>query len=365
VARLPRRRFDRPCARFSARIKDTLFRLSSYGPLHARAGHASVHGSDTGAEPISLKDVDRLRDSPAYQQLLAEFVAPNSPDAVERSPRWKEVFREPVRLVLRELQTLGILIEATDPRARICFDRDESELRMLCLEYGLPTMGSADQLADRLLAVDPTGWLLGYAGELLQCAESAVRASPRLPDPDVGELFTQGDFDAKRHELQDRRESAPSDNEVIWRMLKERAERNAREGDLRRCRDVHLAMANHLIRRKNPVKALQAHCVVCVFDLCGVRNRSDAPLHARKTYSRFDAARTSLAPWLVTRISDLSRESALPMDETRNVFLGIAKRLRVPKDSQKLWAVVKLALDGRLEVEDENARNRAIQELLS
>src|ERR1700722_10448697 len=157
-----------------------------------------------GAEPISLKDVDRLRDSPAYQQLLAEFVAPNSPDTVERSPRWREVFREPVRLVLRELQALGILIEATDPRARICFERDESELRMLCLEYNLPTMGSADQLADRLLAVDPTGWLLGYAGELLQCAESAVRASPKLSDPDVGELFTQGDFDAKRHELQDR-----------------------------------------------------------------------------------------------------------------------------------------------------------------
>ena len=349
----------------SARIKDTLFRLLSFGPPHGRAGHAGVHGSDTGAERISLKDAERLRNSLAYQKLLEEFVAPNSPDAVERSPRWKEVFREPVRLVLRELQAQGILIEPNDPRARICFDRDESDLRMLCLEYSLPTMGGADQLADRLLAIDPTGWLLGYSGELLQCAGSAVGASPPLPDPDVGELFTQGDFDAKRREMLERGESATSDDEVIWQMLKERAERTAREGDLRLCRNVHLAMANYLIRRKNPLKALQAHCVVCVFDLCGVRNRSDAPVHARKTYSRFDAARTSLAPWLVTPISDLSRELALPMDEVRDLFLGIATRLRVPKDSRKLWAVVKLAMDGSLEVEDENARNRAIQDLLS
>jgi hypothetical protein len=349
----------------SARIKDTLFRMLSFGPAHGRVDHASVYGSDRGAEPISLKDADRLRNSLAYQKLLEQFVAPNSPEAVERSPRWKEVFLEPVRLVLRELQAQGVLIEASDPRARICFDRDESDLRMLCLEYSLPTMGSADQLADRLLTIDPTGWLLGYAGELLQCAESAVRASPPCSDPDAGEFFTQGDFDAKRQQLQDRRESAPSDDEVIWQMLKERAERTAGEGDLKLCRNVHLAMANHLIRRKNPAKALQAHCVVCVFDLCGVRDRSEAPAHARKTYSRFDDTRTSLAPWLVTRIGDLSRELALPMDEFRDLFLGIAVRLKVPKDSQKLWAAVKLALDGRLELEDENARNRAIQELLS
>jgi hypothetical protein len=236
---------------------------------------------------------------------------------------------------------------------------------MLCLEYGLPTMGGADQLADRLLSIDPTGWLLGYAGELLQCAESAVRASPPLPDPDVGELFTQREFDAMRRQLQDRGGSAPSDDDVIWQMLRERAERTARDGDLRLCRHVHLAMANHLMRRKNPLKALQAHCVVCVFDLCGVRNRSEAPVHARSTYSRFDDARTSLAPWLVTRISDLSRELVLPMDELRDVFVGIAVRLKVPKDSQKLWAAVKLAMDGCLEVEDENARNRGIRDLLS
>jgi hypothetical protein len=350
----------------SARIKDTLFRLLSFGPPHGRVvDHVSVYGSDRGAEPISLKDADRLRNSLAYQKLLEEFAEPNSPDAVERSPRWKEVFREPVRMILRELQAQGVLVEPNNPRARICFDRDESDLRMLCLEYGLPTMGSDEQLAERLLGIDPTGWLLGYAGELLQCAESAVRASPPMSDPDVGELFSQDEFDAKRHQLQDRDGSAPSDNEVIWQMLKERAERTAREGDLALCRNVHLAMANYLIRRKNLVKALHAHCVVCVFDLCGVRNRSEAPIHARKGYSRFDDARTSLAPWLVTRLSNLSRELVLPMEEIRKVFLGIAVRLKVPKDSQKLWAAVELAIDGRLEIEDEDARNRAIQNLLT
>jgi hypothetical protein len=37
----------------------------------------------------------------------------------------------------------------------------------------------------------------------------------------------------------------------------------------------------------------------------------------------------------------------------------------MPTDVQKLWAVVQLALDGRLDCEDENARSRAIRNLLS
>jgi hypothetical protein len=45
---------------------------------------------------------------------------------------------------------------------------------MLCLEFGLPPTGSIDQLVDRLLTIDPTGWLLGYAGELLQCSDVAL-----------------------------------------------------------------------------------------------------------------------------------------------------------------------------------------------
>jgi hypothetical protein len=155
-----------------------------------------------------------------------------------------------------------------------------------------------------------------------------------------------------------------SDNEVVWEMLKEQVQLTAREGNLARCRNVHLAMANHLLRRNKPTRALQALCVVCLFDLCGARNRDDAPAEIRKTYSRFDATRASLAPWLVTRVSHLSRDMTLSMDQIRDIFLGVSTRLKVPKDPRKLWAVLQLALEGGLDSDDEVRRGRRIRHIL-
>jgi hypothetical protein len=155
-----------------------------------------------------------------------------------------------------------------------------------------------------------------------------------------------------------------SDNEVVWEMLKEQVQLTAREGNLARCRNVHLAMANHLLRRNKPTRALQALCVVCLFDLCGARNRDDAPAEIRKTYSRFDATRASLAPWLVTRVSHLSRDMKLSMDQIRDIFLGVSTRLKVPKDPRKLWAVLQLALEGGLDSDDEVRRGKRIRHIL-
>jgi hypothetical protein len=99
--------------------------------------------------------------------------------------------------------------------------------------------------------------------------------------PDLAALFTRSDFDARQCSLQDRLQKDLSDNEVIWEMLKGHAQQTAREGNLARCRNVHVAMANHLLRRGKRGRELQALCIVCVFDLCGVRNRDDAPAEIR------------------------------------------------------------------------------------
>jgi hypothetical protein len=271
------------------------------------------------------------------------------------------------------LKAQGILIEPIDPRARMCRDRDESDLRMLCVDHGLPPTGSAEELVDRLLAVDPTGWLLGFAGELLQCSEWAQKtlasrrdrvASSPILDPDLAGLFTQGDVDTQRYLLQDRLGREPTDKEVIWAMLKGRAQQTALEGNLALCRNVHLSMANHLSRRNKKFVALQALCIVCVFDLCGARNRGDVPVEIRKSYSRFDPDRASLPSWLVRRLSDLSREMDLSMNELREIFLAIGTRLKLPKTPRRLWAVLQRALEGVLDSNAETDGNRDIRELL-
>jgi hypothetical protein len=320
-----------------------------------------------------IGNMDGLWDSPSYRGLLQEFVQPNSAEAVARSPYWKEVFSEPVRLILRRLQARGVLIEPIDPRARMRRDRDESDLRLLCVEHGLQPTGSAEELVDRLLGIDPTAWLLGYAGELLQCSEWAKRAlasrrgravNPPLLDPDLDGLFTQGDLDTQRYVLQGRLERQPTDNEVIWEMLKERAQQTALEGNLALCRDVHLAMAKHLLRRKKNPQALQALCVVCVFDLCGARDRRDVPAEIRKSHSRFDPDRASLSSGIVRRLSELSCEMRLSINELRDFFLAIATRLRVPETPRKLWGVLQPALEGAIDSNVESYGSQVIRELL-
>jgi hypothetical protein len=342
----------------SARIKDALFRLLNFDPSPGRDLRPPIDVPvpipiAAGIDPEDARSPDV---SPLYRRLLAEFVLPNSASAVAGSPYWNQAFPEPVKTVLGRLKAQGLLVELDDPRVRLCHSRNESDLRVLCLEHGLQPMGSADQLIDRLLTLDPSGWLLGYAGELLQCSETAAPTMVTQKQAPAGASM-QPSAPPGRIE-------PASDNEIVWEMLKGQVQLTAREGNLALCRNVHLAMANHLLRRNKPTRALQALCIVCLFDLCGARNRDDAPAEIRKSYSRFDATGASLAPWLVRRVSDLSRDMTLSMDQIRDIFLGVSTRLKIPKDPRKLWAVLQLALEGGLDSDDEMRRGRHIRHLL-
>jgi len=298
---------------------------------------------------MAREDVVRLRN------LLAEFARPNSSHAVARSAYWKEQFREPVETILKRLKAQGILVEADDPRARISRDRDESDLRVLCLELGLSPAGRAEQLVERLLTVDPSGWLLGYPGELLQCSKTAARMM--IGPKEEAFQFPPPDPPAPRAP------TPPAARDLIWTLLTARAEKTAREGNLALCRNVYLWMANHLIRRDKRSQALRALCVVCIFDLCGARNRSDLPTLKHETQSRFDATLASLDPSLVRRVRGLSREMHLSMNELRHIFLRVGRRLELPKHAVKLWAVFQLAFVGALDSVDDD-RNRVLRRLL-
>jgi hypothetical protein len=354
----------------NARIKDTLIRLLRVEPRANPVMRVVPTILDQGARRNRLGEGHRNLEVPSYRELLAEFVLPNSAEVIARSPYWNEVFREPVGTHVQRLKAQGMLVEPNNPRARMCHDRDESDLRIVCLDLGLAPTGGANDLADRLLTIDPTGWLLGYAGELLQCSDSAARimyrpdaADTQLSAPDLAGVFTRGEFDTQRCFLKARIHREPSDNEVIWAMFKARARQTAVEGNLALCRNVHLRMADYLVRQDQKPTALQALCIVCVFDLCGARDRGRVPEEMRPAYSRFDAARASLASWLVGRVRDLSRELGLSTDELREDFLRIGVQLKVPRNPRKLWIAMQLALDGGLDT-DNDVGNRIIRNLL-
>jgi hypothetical protein len=298
---------------------------------------------------MAREDVVRLRN------LLAEFAHPNSAKAVARSAYWRQQFREPVETILKRLKAQGILVESDDPRERMSRNRDESDLRVLCLELGLSPAGRAEQLVERLLTIDPSGWLLGYPGELLQCSKTAARLMigpqeqalqiPPTPPPVP------------------RAPTSPAARDLILTLLTARAEKAARDGNLALCRNVYLWMANHLTRQDKRSQALRALCVVCIFDLCGARNRSDLPALKNETLSRFDAGLASLDPSLVRRVRGLSREMHLSMNELRHIFLRVGRRLELPKHTGKLWAVFQLAFVGALDSVDDD-RNRVLRRML-
>jgi hypothetical protein len=160
-------------------------------------------------------------------------------------------------------------------------------------------------------------------------------------------------------------ERGASDDEAMWEMLRRHALQTARDGNLMRCRNVHLTMANHLLRRHKHRKALQALFIVCVFDLCGARNRREASGDTGQSYSRFDGSSASLAPGIVRQARDVAHELALSMEEMRDIFLGISARLPVPKDSRRLWSVLQLALEGGFDSNDAESFRRVTHSLLS
>jgi hypothetical protein len=323
----------------NAKMKDTLFGLLRSESVHDAKTRATLESTPSARKGIRL--------TPLQVRLLTEFVNPNSAHAVAQSSHWCEEFGEPVSRVLRTLKEQGLLIEPTDPRARMCHARDESDLRLLCLECGLDPTGSGEQLVDRLLAVDPTGWLMGYTGEMLQCSESAALMMASGKEP-VQLPIEQGD----------------SDNDAVWQTLTRHALITAHEGNLVRCRNVHLTMANYLLRRSEHEKGLRALYIVCIFDLCGVRNRGDAPGGSRESYSRFDAARASLVPGLVRRVRDLGREMSLSVHQMHEIFLSVTARLPLPKESRRLWTVIEFALEGGLDLHDAVQCRRVIRNML-
>src|ERR1700728_1967294 len=113
----------------SARIKDALFRLLRFDPSPGRDLRTPIDApiptdvSIPAAAGVDPEHAHRPRVSPLYQTLLAEFVLPNSSNAVARSPYWEDALGEPVKRVLGRLKAQGLLVEPNDPRARLCHGR--------------------------------------------------------------------------------------------------------------------------------------------------------------------------------------------------------------------------------------------------
>jgi DNA-directed RNA polymerase subunit RPC12/RpoP len=122
-----------------------------------------------------------LTSSEARDQLLLHF-ASFSGGAVEEIRTkfdWEGVLGEPLDSAIAKLKVGGALLSLGEPKWHILYKKNAEELVNLCRDHGLNAFGTIEDLADRLVSVDPSGLVLGYPGELLKCSSETRRSLAR------------------------------------------------------------------------------------------------------------------------------------------------------------------------------------------
>ncbi len=325
---------------------------------------------------VSSAKIDWRR-SEGHQRLLLNFIFPSSADSAAKWVDWTEVLGEPLEAAVDRLKADGALVQVDEPKWRIQHKRGAQELKKMCEENGLKTSGSKEQMAERLANVDGLVLRMGFAGEMLKCsAEAAEIAEARrsewkrsqLDDSELKGVVTLKEFEAAKEtltkEFLSKGHASPSDDDVKWRLLNMRALQNAREGNLGLCRNVHFAMAKLLERQNKSKDALRFYFIVCAFDLNGARNGGGLSETSSPRHSAFDATDSFLAPAVVHRVKTIADELTLSSPELSKQYMESTSQRHFPLKWEKTWAVLALAMEGRIDLEDQPRCFQIIRTLL-
>jgi hypothetical protein len=306
------------------------------------------------------------RTSEGHQRLLLNFTFPNTCEAVPRWVDWNGLLGESLDSALQRLRADGALLPVTAPRLRILYRRTASELKRMCRERGLKVSGTKEQMAERLASLDPSGLVLGYPGELLMCsgeAEQIAKArreaweQSQLDDPDLRNVFGRQEFEAEKERLRQRflgkGYPEPSDDDVKWGMLNRRALKHAAESNLGLCRNTYLMMADFRSRRGKLRNALRFYLIVCAFDLNGAQNGGGASSETLRKFPLFDPKTAILAPAVVAKVVDLAERLAFSPEDLWRAFLESASLMSFPLAPEKAWSALSLAIEGKIDLDDQ------------
>jgi hypothetical protein len=315
------------------------------------------------------------RTSEGYHRLLYSFVFPSTPSDIPIWVDWPVILGEPVDVAIRRLRDEGALLVADDPRSRISYKRSAKDLKQLCKENGLKVSGTKEEMVERLALMDTTGHLLGYSGELLKCSPDAATIARAWQDITRAKAVCEQQFGVSLEAFADEKErlsqqfpakghSAPSDDDVGWGLMNKKAMQHAAEGNLGLCRNTYLSMADFLLKRDKSKEALRLYLIVCSYDLNGAENRGILSAEMLQEFPLFDRASATLAPVVLKKIQALSEKLKLSSESLMELYLEYTSSLNFPLSPDKTWAVLYLAVEGKINLDDQPHCFNQIRSLL-
>jgi hypothetical protein len=139
-------------------------------------------------------------------------------------------------------------------------------------------------------------------------------------EPDFRYITTESEVKAERERLRKsflaKGYTEPSDDDVKWGLLNQKAIKYAHDGDFGLSRNIYLTMAEFLARRWRLREALELYLYVCILDLNGAQNTSGFVL---RQFPVFDPNSSNLAPVVLDQITRIARKLQFGREELRMI----------------------------------------------
>jgi hypothetical protein len=181
-------------------------------------------------------------------------------------------------------------------------------------------------------------------------------------EPDFRYLVTKAEVDSERERLRRKAVSMdPTDDEVKWALLEKMAAKDEAENKWGLARNGYMLMADFLVRRWKLADALTLYLHVCALDLNGPQNLDSLS----QDLPPFDPATAFLAPAVVDHVRVIAKKLKLSMDDVRALFVRFSSAKGYPVTPRKSVEVLILALENKIDLNDQPHCDRQIRALLA